>query len=267
MQEVKVLAKFESNKLYIYFGRYIIVAKKSFLEKLGLVEPVESDGLDSPVEVTNYEEPSEKVGSTFDLHHDFKEDVVDEKSNQNELNQSEIFEKLKELSQVEAENVVEAENDNYQIEDKLNVLIGAYEKNKLLSIDEIYRSARLSSDMKKTIFIVDVFLKALPENLPVDIKRESVSNILNVSSIKIEDLLTDAYQRMDALNTVLEDTVQTTDDVVERNYASIKELESRIEDIKRVVEQRRKFQEDQNTTIEYEVQKIINVVEFIKPKK
>lgn len=243
------------------------MAKKSLLEKLGLVEPVESDGLETPVEVTNYEETSEETENTFELHAELDEDVINEDLNQNELDQSEIFEKLKELSQVEPESLIVEESDNNQIEDKLNVLIGAYEKNKLLSIDEIYRSARLSSDMKKTIFIVDVFLKALPENLPVDIKRESVANILNVSSIKIEDLLTDAYQRMDALNTVLENTVQTTDDVVERNDASIRELESRIEDIKRVVEQRRKFQEDQNTTIEYEVQKIINVVEFIKPKK
>ena len=243
------------------------MAKKSLLEKLGLVEPIESDGLETPVEVTNYEEPSEDVESTFEIRDELKEEVIEDGSDENELNQSEIFAKLKELSQVEPENLLVENNDNYQIEDKLNVLIGAYEKNKLLSIDEIYRNARLSSDMKKTIFIVDVFLKALPENLPVDIKRESVANILNVSSIKIEDLLTDAYQRMDSLNTVLENTVQTTDDIIERNDASIRELENRIEDIKRVVELRKKFQEDQNTTIEYEVQKIINVVEFIKPKK
>ena len=243
------------------------MAKKSLLEKLGLVEPIESDGLETPVEVTNYEEPSEDVESTFEIRDELKEEVIEDGSDENELNQSEIFAKLKELSQVEPENLLVENNENYQIEDKLNVLIGAYEKNKLLSIDEIYRNARLSSDMKKTIFIVDVFLKALPENLPVDIKRESVANILNVSSIKIEDLLTDAYQRMDSLNTVLENTVQTTDDIIERNDASIRELENRIEDIKRVVELRKKFQEDQNTTIEYEVQKIINVVEFIKPKK
>lgn len=243
------------------------MAKKSLLEKLGLVEPIESDGLESPVEVTNYEESSEILeNQEYSQGHLIENDDEDE-IDQNELNQSEIFAKLKELSRVEPENVDIENGENYEIEDKLNVLIGAYEKNKLLSIDEIYRNARLSSDMKKTIFIVDVFLKALPENLPVDIKRESVSNILNVSSIKIEDLLTDAYQRMDALNTVLENTVQTTDDIIERNDASIRELETRIEDIKRVVEQRRKFQDDQNTTIEYEVQKIINVVEFIKPKK
>ena len=30
---------------------------------------------------------------------------------------------------------------------------------------------------------------------------------------------------------------------------------------------RKKFQEDQNTLIEYEIQKIINLVEFVKPKK
>lgn len=246
------------------------MTKKSLLEKLGLVEPIDSDGLEIPVEVANYDEASDDAESTFEIRDEVNEvsqATVEEDNNQDELKQSEIFAKLKELSQVEPESLAEDNSENNQIEDKLNVLIGAYEKNKLLSIDEIYRNARLSSDMKKTIFIVDVFLKALPENLPVDIKRESVANILNVSSIKIEDLLTDAYQRMDALNTVLENTVQTTDDVVERNDASIRELESRIEDIKRVVEARRKFQEDQNTTIEYEVQKIINVVEFIKPKK
>lgn len=247
------------------------MAKKSFLEKLGLVEPIESDGLESPIEVNDYDEASEEFTDSkksFDILDETSEEETNkEKMSEDVINEKEIFEKLKDLSRVEPEEVKLENNENNQIEDKLNVLIGAYEKNKLLSIDEIYRNARLTSDMKKTIFIVDVFLKALPENLPTDIKRESVSNILNVSSIKVDDLLTDAYQRMDALNTVLENTVQTTDDLIERNDASIKELESRIEDIKKVVEQRRKFQEDQNTTIEYEVQKIINVVEFIKPKK
>lgn len=36
-----------------------------------------------------------------------------------------------------------------EIEDKLNVLIGAYEKNKMLSMKKIYRTARLSNDTEK----------------------------------------------------------------------------------------------------------------------
>jgi uncharacterized protein YydD (DUF2326 family) len=115
--------------------------------------------------------------------------------------------------------------------------------------------------------MTDVYLKAIPENLPIDIKRETVLNIMNVSSISLDDLLNDAYKRIDSLNTVLEETVSTTQDVFSRNEATIRELEKRIEDLKEINKNRKKFQEDQNTMIEYEIQKIINLVEFVKPKK
>ncbi|MBN2899620.1 MAG: hypothetical protein JXO44_12670 [Clostridia bacterium] len=151
-----------------------------------------------------------------------------------------------------------------EIEGKLDVLIGAYEKNKLLTIEDIYRNARVETDTKKTIFMADIFLKALPENLPVDVKKESLLNIMNVSNIPVDTLLSDAYQRIDALNTVLENTVQTTQSVIESNEASIRELERRVVELKKVIDERRKFEEDQNTLIEYEVQKIIGIVDYIK---
>ncbi len=153
------------------------------------------------------------------------------------------------------------------ISDKLDLIIGAYEKNKMLTIDEIYRNAHLESELKKTIFMTDVYVKAIPENLPVDIKRETVLNIMNVSNISLDELLNDAYKRIDSLNTVLEETVSTTQEVFNRNDATIRELEKRIEDLKDINKNRKKFQEDQNTMIEYEIQKIINLVEFVKPKK
>lgn len=137
----------------------------------------------------------------------------------------------------------------------------------MLTIDEIYRNAHLDSEVKKTIFMTDVYLKAIPENLPLDIKRETVLNIMKVSNIGLDDLLSDAYKRIDSLNTVLEETVATTQEVFDRNDATIRELEKRIEDLKDVNKNRKKFQEDQNTMIEYEIQKIINLVEFVKPKK
>lgn len=153
------------------------------------------------------------------------------------------------------------------IGDKLDLLINAYEKNKMLTIDEIYRNSRLETDLKKSIFMADVYLKAIPENLPMDIKRETVLNIMNVSNISLDELLNDAYRRIDSLNTVLEDTVSTTQQIFSRNEATIRELEKRIEDLKEINKVRKQFQEDQNTMIEYEIQKIINLVEFVKPKK
>lgn len=226
--------------------------KKSIFERLGLIEPIEQENAE---ENSIVEEMDEAV-----IVSSFEENNVPDLENVPDLTQ---------VIKVEENAITESfeqASENNAIEEKLDVLIGAYEKNKLLTIDEIYRNHRLSDDTKKSIFMADVFMKTLPENLPLDIKRESVLNIMEVSSINKDELLNDAYMRIDALNTVLEDTVQTTEDVIQRNEASIRELERRIEDLKNVISERMKFQEDQNTMIEYEIQKIINIVEFVKPK-
>lgn len=232
--------------------------KKSIFERLGLIEPIEPE---NAAEAILNEEATKNVMDDKVMVESFEEAGIPELDNVPDLTQVVKLEETEEVEQ-SFEKAVE----HNAIEDKLDVLIGAYEKNKLLTIEEIYRNHRLNDDTKKSIFMADVFMKALPENLPLDIKRESVLNIMNVSSINKDELLNDAYMRIDALNTVLEDTVQTTEDVIQRNEASIRELERRIEDLKNVISDRMKFQEDQNTMIEYEIQKIINIVEFVKPK-
>lgn len=153
-----------------------------------------------------------------------------------------------------------------RIGEKLDLIIGAYEKNKLQTIDEIYRNARMETDTKRTIFMSEIFMNAMPSNLPHDVKRETVLNILKISSIDVEYILGDAYKRIDTLNTVLEDTVKATKDIYDRNINTINELEKRIQDLNDMNVERQKFQDDQNTMIEYEIQKIINLVEFVKPK-
>lgn len=152
------------------------------------------------------------------------------------------------------------------IGEKLDLIIGQYEKNKLQSIDDIYKNSRMETDTKKTIFMADVFLKAIPANLPQDVKRETVLNILKISGIELDSLLGDAYQRIDSLNKVLEETISTSNEIFKRNEDTIHELERRIQDLNEINVNRAKFQEDQNTMVEYEIQKIINLVEFVKPK-
>ena len=151
-----------------------------------------------------------------------------------------------------------------EIEEKLDVLIESYEKNKFLSIEEVYRNKNLDKDVKQSIFIAEVFMKALPENLPIDIKRKSTLNILDASGLKKEDLLNDAYIRIDALNTVLEETVAKTAELKTNNELSVRELEERIEILKRNVEERYEFEEKQTSVIEYEIQRVINIVDGIK---
>lgn len=226
-----------------------MVPKKSIFEKMGLIEPKITDTEEEKMEIETQTENIPDPEHVPDLRN---------------LNFEEQEPKVEEMTKVEEDEHVNTPNE---ISDKLDLIIGAYEKNKMLTIDEIYRNAHLDSEVKKTIFMTDVYLKAIPENLPLDIKRETVLNIMKVSNIGLDDLLSDAYKRIDSLNTVLEETVATTQEVFDRNDATIRELEKRIEDLKDVNKNRKKFQEDQNTMIEYEIQKIINLVEFVKPKK
>lgn len=207
------------------------MTKKSILEKLGLVELVEEKSPESA--------------------------VVEEKKPE------EVVEVKPVVTPTVKEPVIKAQAPS-EIEEKLDVLIESYEKNKFLSIDEVYRNKNLDKDVKQSIFIAEVFMKALPENLPIDIKKKSTINILEASGLKKEELLNDAYIRIDALNTVLEDTVAKTAELKAKNEVSIRELEERIEILKRNVEERHEFEEKQTSVIEYEIQRVINIVDGIK---
>lgn len=237
-----------------------MVPKKSIFERMGLIEHTQKE------EEFGIEESNEAIDLDNVPEPDYVPDLTHMDLDIKEEKKVEQGEFLSEKVQ-EPQSKIDVDDIPKNISDKLDLIIGAYEKNKLMTIDEIYRNSHLESEVKKTIFMTDVYLKAIPENLPLDIKRETVLNIMNVSNISLDDLLNDAYKRIDSLNTVLEETVSTTQEVFNRNDATIRELEKRIEDIKEINKNRKKFQEDQNTMIEYEIQKIINLVEFVKPKK
>lgn len=205
------------------------LTKKGILEKLGLVELVDQKKPESKTEKAKDNNPMTSVSI--------------EQANTNE---------------------VKSDDKSSAIEDRLDVLIESYEKNKFVSIEELYRSKNLDKDTKQTIFIAEVFMKALPENLPVDIKKKSALNIIEASGLKKEELLNDAYIRIDALNTVLEEVVAKTAEIKAKNELSIRELEERIEMLKRSTEERMIFEEKQSSSIEYEIQRIINIVDGIK---
>jgi len=253
-----------------------MVAKNIF-EKLGLIEKVNEEDQESLLEEDDFfsdEEDTEDDGDFFEengLEANKEEDQPSEVSDLEKriAQMKDIDDELasKEKNMDEEQKNLDEEYIEEDIEDKLDVLIGSYEKNKLLSIEDIYRNARLTLDTKKSIFMVDILSKTLPENLPIDVKRETVLSLMNVSDLKKDNLLNDAYQRIDTLNTVLEETVETSEEIMEKNNKTIEELKKRIEELESINEDRLEFQQDQNTLIEYEIQKIINLVDFVKPKK
>lgn len=227
-----------------------MVAKNIF-EKLGLIEAVEEE-----------ENENENVLKDEVL----EKDVLFEENNDEEIEMLKKIDKdiINEEKKLDVEQI---KIDKSDIENKLDVLIESYEKNKLLSIEDIYRNARLTLNTKKSIFMVDILSKTLPENLPRDIKRETVLSLMEVSELDKESLLNDAYQRIDSLNTVIEETVGTTEDIIKKNNTTITELKKRIAELESINDERHEFQKNQNTLAEYEIQKVINLVDFVKPKK
>jgi hypothetical protein len=136
-----------------------------------------------------------------------------------------------------------------------------------LGVDEIYGRLQLDYDKRKSIFMVNEFLSALPDSLPTDVRRKSVRDIITASGIDINNLIDDAFRRLDALNTVLESQMNKTEEIIANNNRAIAELENQIMEIRKKITERKKMQEDQKSAIEYENQRINYIVQFIKPEE
>jgi hypothetical protein len=280
--------------------------KKSVFEKLGLVkveeieEEVAEESILSPKkEYTKDEEVSEDT-----LH--ITEDQLSEMSMYNKedeldtLFEEELFEEIvadqepdvqepaqglfnrvdvepteERQVQVEADSVekerIEQEIREYEkMADKMESIQPTEEINvepEFLGVDEIYSRLQLDYDKRRTIFLVNEFLSALPDSLPTDVKRKSVKDIIMASGIDINNLMDDAFRRLDALNTVLESQLNKTEEIVANNNRAIAELENQIMEIRKEITERKKMQEDQKNAIEYENQRIKYNVQFIKPEE
>ncbi len=192
-------------------------------------------------------------------------------ANENEVVQrtKEAISQMREWANDDSKKVVSVKRVSQRQGEKTMLVNKTVEekKDKVQTVQDIYVNSQMESEKIKTIFMVDEFSKTLPENLPVDVKRTAVGNIINVSGMKVENFLNDAYKRMDALNQVLENSVQKTEDIIAEKKAAIKSLEDEIAKLEQHIMDRENFQDEQTAIIEYEVQRIVGIVDFIKPQK
>lgn len=271
--------------------------KKSVFEKLGLIEQIEED-LNEEIEDTIFEARKEFITEEV-LDEEEMTITEEELSGRTLYNQDEIFETAEPLSEeesitrnlfsmpVEREEMTLDEVDPFEKlnqeqsmrKEKIEAEIREYEKisqdyekksiskEVLLGVDEIYARQGLNYDKRKTIFMVNEFIQALPESLPIEIKRTSVKNIVAASGINLNELMNDAYIRLETLNQTLQGQIEATEGIIERNNKSIEALEAQILEIKKANTERHKKQEESKNAIEYETQRILNIVQFINPEE
>lgn len=271
--------------------------KKSVFEKLGLIEQIEED-LNEEIEDTIFEARKEFITEEV-LDEEEMTITEEELSGRTLYNQDEIFETAEPVSEeenitrnlfsmpVEREEMTLDEVDPFEKlnqeqsmrKEKIEAEIREYEKisqdyekksiskEVLLGVDEIYARQGLNYDKRKTIFMVNEFIQALPESLPIEIKRTSVKNIVAASGINLNELMNDAYIRLETLNQTLQGQIEATEGIIERNNKSIEALEAQILEIKKANTERHKKQEESKNAIEYETQRILNIVQFINPEE
>jgi hypothetical protein len=167
------------------------------------------------------------------------------------------------------------EDDNKSISDQVNidVTVNTYKKNieeyapytsdKVTEISDIYKNEGIIDDNIKSIYIIDSFLKALPETLPNEAKRQSVLNIISASGMNLETLLEDGKNRVNLVHTFHKGFTSKTDEITRQCKIAIEELTAKIEKYKDAISQREDLQKEQDLKLEYEIQKIENIISFI----
>lgn len=134
-----------------------------------------------------------------------------------------------------------------------------------LSIDEIYTVYNLlPKTATNTVYLIDNFLKALPANLPFEVKRESLVSLFSASQINMLDLVNDGKERLDILSQYFENFTKDLEEIISYNKMQIKALNEKITYHNSIIEERNRTLEEQKAIVKFEAQKISSIIDFVR---
>jgi len=179
-----------------------------------------------------------------------------ESSNELDFNQEDLIESMRQQSQeIEEYDAIEDTQAFHQFEDGTD----------FLTVLEAYDKVGLSN-LDKSIFKVDDFGKHLPDNLPLETKRQSVIGILTASGLELGDLLEDAELRIQTLKGVLVATTDNTNEIITEKESEINDLLFKVDTLKQEIIDRNVAQERQDELVDEELTKINQILKFITSK-
>ncbi len=131
-----------------------------------------------------------------------------------------------------------------------------------VAIGDIYSMHNLRNSEVNTIFMLGNFIKALPENLPSDVKQKSVMDILKASNADLKELLSDGETRLETLNEFIQDYEDSIVSVIDEYDKEINKLKELIVSYNEKMESRGKMLEDQKKAVQCEIERINNIINF-----
>ena len=135
--------------------------------------------------------------------------------------------------------------------------------NKYMEIEDLYDVLSLKAKKTDTIYLIEEYLKSLPETLPDESRREIVSKIVLASGFDYDLLMGDGVLRVKVLKEYAERFSQHTDDYVAARQAELEELDKQILRIREMIEDRRDLHKKQFFAIEAEAQRLKDILTFI----
>ena len=132
-----------------------------------------------------------------------------------------------------------------------------------LEVDELYEVLSIKSKKTDSIYLVEEYLKTLPDSLPDKSRREIVSKIVTASGFDFDRLMGDGVLRVRMLKEYAESFARYTESYIAARNAELEELEQQIMRIHTLIEGRKEMHKKQFFTIEAEAQRLKEILTFI----
>ena len=199
----------------------------------------------------------------------FVEKVNKEEYENTNLNEKKNIQLSEELN--DEDNILKGEASKHKIEinapepvikESSSAIVADIEYENKMMIDEIYSLYGFENSNINTVFMLQNLINALPQNLPKDVIKQSVINIIKASNIDLNELLSDGEGRLEILVKVMDRYYKQTNKSIAEYKEEIAKLSSLINNCQEAIKIKENMLEEQINLIKYEAQKIDDIIDF-----
>jgi len=132
-----------------------------------------------------------------------------------------------------------------------------------LNVNELYEALALKPRKTDSVYLIEEYLRTLPDSLPDSSRREIVNKIISASGFDYDLLMGDGVLRVKMLKEYAERFARHTDDYIAARQTEVEALERQLNHAKKQIETRRDLHKRQFFTIETEAQRLKEILTFI----
>ncbi|MEG0772543.1 hypothetical protein [Clostridium sp.] len=207
----------------------------SFLEKHNLVEKIDKE----PLPTETPENPSYE-STSIDLEENLTASIIEDI-------------KHKPIAKTSSPIINKEENSLLNKKNKYD---------KQIDITEIYSLYNLDTNTPNTVFMLENLINALPQNLPEDVMKQTIRNIIVASNINLNELLSDGEHRLKALVELMNDYYIETNNEISQCKAEIAKLSTLINGYQERIKTKELMLQEQSNLVKSENQRIENITNF-----